>query len=64
MMLYSQVGQEYYHAGDLILKNAKGDSLMRISGVKDANIFRQIIEKARDARIGTEHSLEMIEARA
>jgi hypothetical protein len=57
-------GQEYYHAGDLILKNAKGDSIMRISGIKDADIFRQIIEKARDARIGTEQSLEMIEARA
>ena len=57
-------GQEYYHAGDLILKNAKGDSLMRISGVKDADVFRQIIEKARDARIGAERSLEAIEARA
>lgn len=57
-------GQEYYHAGDLILKNAKGDNLMRISGVKDAEIFQQIIEKARDARLGTESSLEAIEARA
>ncbi|NQV24500.1 MAG: hypothetical protein HQ518_09035 [Rhodopirellula sp.] len=57
-------GQEYYHAGDLILKNAKGDPLMRICGVKDADIFRQIIEKARDARVGTELSLAAIEARA
>jgi hypothetical protein len=64
-MEYVQLpGQEYYHAGDLILKNAKGGSIMRISGIKDADIFRQIIEKARDARIGTEQSLEMIEARA
>lgn len=57
-------GQEYYHAGDLILRNAKGDSLMRISGVKDADVFRQIIEKAREARVGAELSLEAIEARA
>ncbi len=57
-------GQEYYHAGDLILRNAKGDSVMRISGVKDADVFRQIIEKIRDARVGTELSLGVIEARA
>jgi hypothetical protein len=57
-------GQEYYHAGDLLLKNAKGDTLLRVQGVKDADIFRQIIEKAREARIGTEESLAVIEARA
>jgi hypothetical protein len=57
-------GQEYYHAGDLLLKNAKGDTMLRVRGVKDADIFRQIIEKARDARIGTEESLAAIEARA
>ncbi|MGZ0168932.1 MAG: hypothetical protein ACKVHE_05215 [Planctomycetales bacterium] len=57
-------GQEYYHAGDLLLKNAKGDTMLRVQGVKDADIFRQIIEKARDARIGTEESLAAIEARA
>lgn len=57
-------GQEYYHAGNLILKNAKGDPVMKISGVKDADVFRQVIEKARDARAGAEHSLAAIEARA
>ena len=57
-------GQEYYHAGDLLLKNAKGDTVLRVQGVKDADIFRQIIEKARDARIGAEESLAAIEARA
>jgi len=57
-------GQEYYHAGNLILKNAKGDLIMKINGVKDADVFRQIIEKARDARVGTEESLAVIEARA
>ena len=62
---YAQLpGQEYYHAGNLTLKNAKGDKLMTISGVKDAQVFCQIIEKARDARIGAELSLEAIEARA
>lgn len=59
-----QSGQEYFHAGDLILNNAKGDPVMRISGVKDADVFRQVIERARDARIGAEQSLEAIEARA
>ena len=57
-------GQEYFHAGDLLLKNAKGDTILRVQGVKDADIFRQIIEKARDARIGAEESLATIEARA
>lgn len=57
-------GQEYYHAGNLILKNAKGDPVMQISGVKDADVFRQVIEKARDARAGAEESLAAIEARA
>lgn len=59
-----QSGQEYFHAGDLILKNAKGDPVMRISGVKDPDVFRQVIEKARDARAGAELSLGAIEARA
>ncbi|MDA1161949.1 MAG: hypothetical protein O3B13_02490 [Planctomycetota bacterium] len=59
-----QPGQEYFHAGDLILLNSKGDPLMKVSGVKDADIFRQIIEKVRDARVGTELSLEAIAARA
>lgn len=57
-------GQEYYHAGNLILKNAKGDPVMKVNGVKDADVFRQVIEKARDARIGAETSLAAIEARA
>ena len=57
-------GHEYFHAGDLLLKNAKGDTVLRVQGVKDADIFRQIIEKARDARIGAEESLAVIEARA
>ena len=57
-------GQEYFHAGDLLLKNAKGDTVLRVQGVQDADIFRQIIEKARDARIGAEESLAVIEARA
>lgn len=59
-----QSGQAYYHAGDLLLKNAKGDTLMRVNGVKDAEIFQQIIEKIRDARVATEEALEVIEARA
>jgi len=57
-------GQEYFHAGDLLLKNAKGDIVLRVQGVKDADVFRQVIEKARDARIGVEESLALIEARA
>jgi hypothetical protein len=57
-------GHEYYHAGDLLLKNAKGDTVFRVRGVKDADVFRQIIEKVRDARTGTEESLATIEARA
>lgn len=59
-----QPGQQYFGAGNLILKNAKGDPIMRINGVKDADVFRQVIEKARDARSGAEESLAAIEARA
>ena len=59
-----QAGQKFFHAGDLILVNAKGDPLMTIKGIQNADVFQQTVLRARDARNQTEESLETIAARA
>lgn len=56
-------GQEFYHAADLVLLGADGRVLLRLEGVKRAEIFRQTILQARDARVKTEASLAAIKAR-
>jgi hypothetical protein len=58
-----QPGQEFYSAADLLLIAADGRTLMRLAGVKRAEIFRQTILQARDARVKTEASLAAIKAR-
>ena len=56
-------GQAFFHAADLVIRNAAGDVLLRLEGVVRPNVFRQIILEARDARMQTEASLATIQKR-
>lgn len=56
-------GQEFYQAGDLLLLNAAGDTLMHLPGVPRPERFRQVILDAREARIRSDRSLDVIRAR-
>ena len=56
-------GQAFFHAGDLLIRNAAGDVLLRLEGVVRPDVFRQIILEARDARLQTEASLATIQKR-
>ena len=56
-------GQEFYKAADLELLAADGTPLMRLEGVKRAEVFRQSILEARDALLQVESSLATIQAR-
>jgi hypothetical protein len=57
-------GQEFHHAGDLVLLSAKGDLLARLEGVSRPDRFRRLIVDTRDARIWSEESLAVISKRA
>jgi hypothetical protein len=59
-----QPGQVFYKAADLIVTDAAGHRLLRLDGVPRADVFRQIILEARDARRHVEESLARIQARA
>lgn len=56
-------GQAFYHASDLVIYDSGGETLMRLNGVPRAEVFRQTILKARDARVLVESSLATIKAR-
>jgi hypothetical protein len=56
-------GQAFYYAADLVLLRADGEELMRFEGVPRAEVIRQLILEARDARMKTEASMAAIEAR-
>jgi len=57
-------GQEFFRAADVVLLNAKGDPLMTLAGVPQADILRRTILESRDARTLTEQSMATIAARA
>ena len=63
MQVAQQPGQEFYHASDLLLLNAKGDVVMRLEGLPHAEIFLENITKARDASMQVQASLNTINAR-
>lgn len=63
MQVKQQPGQEFYHASDLLLLNAKGDVVMRLEGLPHAEIFRENITKAREAAQQVQSSLNQIRAR-
>ena len=63
MQVQQQLGQEFFHASDLLILNAKGDVVMRLEGLPHAEIFRGNITKARDAVMQVRESLNTIKAR-
>lgn len=56
-------GQTFFQAADLQLLNSKGDQVLLLSGVPRANIFRQTIIEARDARKQVAAALDTIRNR-
>jgi hypothetical protein len=58
-----QEGQEFYHASDLHFLDAKGQVVMRLNAVPNAEIFRLSILKARDGRNESQQALAVIDAR-
>jgi hypothetical protein len=56
-------GQEFYHAGNLELVDARGETLLVLDGVPYPQRLRQIILDARDARLQNDAALKAIEAR-
>jgi len=56
-------GQQFYPAADLVLLNNAGDPILRLEGVLRAEVFRNLILEARDARRQVEASLATIRAR-
>ncbi|MGH7127611.1 MAG: hypothetical protein ACREIV_03515 [Planctomycetaceae bacterium] len=58
-----QPGQAFYKAADLRVLRADGSVAMELAGIARADVFRQIILEARDARRQTEQALATIQAR-
>lgn len=56
-------GQEFYRCGDVILLG-KGDKiLLRLDGVPNPQIFRELLLQTRDARVKVESALKTINSR-
>lgn len=56
-------GQSFYRSADLRVKSAKGQTLLRLSGVADAAAFRNAILRAVESRRLVQASLATINAR-
>jgi hypothetical protein len=56
-------GQEFYPAADIYLLNKAGQTLMSLPGVPRAEVFRQTILEARNARNQVASTLSTISAR-
>lgn len=61
--IHQSSGQVFYKASDLSLLGADGKVLMQLDGVPYAEVFRQTLLKARDARRQVQASLGTIAAR-
>lgn len=61
--VHQRRGQEFFRAADIDLLSADDRLLMRLEGVPRAEVFRQTILEARDARRGVEASLATIAGR-
>ncbi len=57
-------GQEFFHAADLVVRDAGGNEVLTLSGVPRAEVFRQTILKARDAKSQVAAALATIGARS
>jgi Bacterial PH domain len=56
-------GQQFYPAAEIDLMNKAGDTLMTLSGIPRADVFRQTILEARNSRNQVQSSLTTIRAR-
>jgi len=63
IQVVQQSGQAFYKAADLVLVGSDDKPAMRLAGITRAEVFRQSILKARDARSSVQSSLAVIEAR-
>ena len=63
VVLHQSSGQVFYKASDLSLLGADGKLLLQLDGIPNAEVFRQTLLKARDARRQVQASLETIAAR-
>ena len=61
--LEQQPGQVFFNAADIRMKGANGETLFRLSGVKDAGAFKSTIERTAEARRMVKDSMQRIEAR-
>lgn len=57
-------GQEFYHAGNLLLRGKSGDVLERLEGIPRPERFQHVLLEVRDARLQSDASLNTIRARA
>lgn len=57
-------GQAFYHAADLVIQDAGSNEVLTLEGVPRAEVFRQTILKARDARVQVAEALKAITARS
>lgn len=58
-----QKGQAFYKAADLVVLDQGGNEVLTLEGVPRADVFRETILKARDARVQVAEALKTISAR-
>lgn len=61
--LEQRSGQVFFNAADIRFKGAGGETLLKLSGVKDAGAFKNAIERTVEARRMVKQSMSRIEAR-
>ena len=61
--LHQSSGQVFFKACDIRFVGANGETLMKLSGVKDGAAFKNAIERAAEAFRFTKASMDRIEAR-
>lgn len=61
--LHQSAGQVFFKASDIRFIGANGETLMKLSGVKDAGAFKNAIERAAEASVYVKASMARIEAR-
>jgi hypothetical protein len=56
-------GQEFFRAGDVVLRKAGGDEILRCAGVPQPERFKHVILEAREARLQSDDALAVINKR-
>lgn len=63
IQLTQNPGQVFFKASDIRFIGKSGETLMKLSGVKDAAAFKSTIERTVESRIQVEDSMAVIDAR-